>query len=109
MFSWNGVYSSQTLQRCRIRPTGKGSRRKSRWEAMDGGKSGACVGKLGLQCGVEENMLGKRSQGQAVAELVGYGAEPRAWNASHNEGRTLEALQSGEAACDEMGILERLE
>lgn len=62
LFSWNGVYSSQTLQQCRIRPTGKGSRRKSRWEAMDGGKNGACVGKLGLQCGVEENMLGKRAR-----------------------------------------------
>ena len=33
-------------------------------------------------------------QGQTIAELVGYGAEPRAWNASHNQERTPKALQS---------------
>lgn len=66
-------------------------------------------GEVGSAVRSRREHAGEMSQGQAVAELVGYGAEPRAWNASHNEGRTLEALQSGEAACDEMGILERLE
>lgn len=42
-------------------------------------------------CGESQSAMGSRrehagemGQGQTIAELVGYGAEPRAWNASHN-------------------------
>lgn len=55
MFSWNEVYSSQTLKQHRTKQTGKRSRR----EAMDAKKSRTCVGKFSVQCGVEENTLGR--------------------------------------------------
>lgn len=61
-----------------------------------------------VQCAVwsRREHAGEMSQSQAIAELVGYGAEPRAWNESNTE---LLKHCNQEAAFDEMCILERLE
>lgn len=54
-------------------------------------------GRGGVQSAVQSRIehSDEMGQGQTTEELVGYGAEPRAWNASHNQERAPKALQSG--------------
>lgn len=51
---------------------------------MDGGIEQSMCGEVQDAVPSRREHGREMSQGQARAELVGYGAEPRAWNVSHD-------------------------